>query len=202
MNYAEINDNELLSLISENSEEARAEIVKKYTGIVYKIAIKYFKLAKTFGIEEKDLIQEGMIGLAKAIDTYNVNKQVLFYTYVTLCIESSIKSAIKMASRMKYQSLNTSISLDELYEAETQTINEIIKDESLDPSIQLLDKENLEEILELLQELLTPSELEILKLKVEGYSNKEISIKTSKNKKSIENTMFRIKQKLKMYLKK
>lgn len=201
MDYNEINDNELLSMICENSEEARAELVKKYTGIVYKISFKYAEYAKKVGIEEKDLVQEGLIGLSKAIDTYNTSKQVLFYTYVTLCIESAIKSAIKIAGRKRNLSLNTSISLDQLYDNETQTINEIIKDESLDPSVQLLDKENLEEILDVSKELLAPFEFEILKSKIEGYSHEEIAKKFNKNKKSIENTMFRIKQKLKDYKK-
>ena len=196
MNYDEINDNELLFLVSESNEEARSELVKKYTGIVHKIAYKYTSLAETFGIEEKDLIQEGFIGLSKAIDTYDVGKNVLFYTYVTLCIETSIKSALRTASKKKHQSLNNSISLDKLYEEE-MNINEILKDENSDPSIQLLDKESIDEILNDSKKILTSFEYDVFKLKIEGYSNEEISIKVNKDKKAIENTMFRIKSKLK-----
>ncbi len=196
MNYDEINDNELLFLVSESNEEARSELVKKYTGIVHKIAYKYISLAETFGIEEKDLVQEGLIGLSKAIDTYDTDKNVLFYTYVTLCIESSIKSALRNASKKKHQSLNSSISLDKLYEEE-MNINEILKDETSDPSIQLLDKESIDEMLLDSKKVLAPFEYEVFKLKAEGYSNEEIAIKTNKDKKSIENTMFRIKNKLK-----
>ena len=201
MDYDKINDNELLFLVSESNEEARSELVKKYTGIVHKIAHKYTSLAETFGIEEKDLVQEGFIGLSKAIDTYDVGKNVLFYTYVALCIESSIKSALRTASKKKHQSLNNSISLDKLYEEEIN-INEILKDETSDPSIQLLDKENIDEILNDSKKILTSFEYDVFKLKVEGYSNEEISIKTNKDKKAIENTMFRIKNKLKEKIKK
>ena len=201
MKYEEINDNELLFLVSESNEEARSELVKKYTGIVHKIAFKYTNLAETFGVEEKDLVQEGLIGLSKAIDTYDSNKNVLFYTYVTLCIETSIKSALRTASKKKNQLLNNSISLDKLYEEEIN-INEILKDESSDPSVQLLDKESIDEILKDSKEILTPFEYDVFKLKSEGYSNEEISSKTKKDKKSIENTIFRIKTKLKNQIKK
>lgn len=196
MKYNEINDNELLFLVSESNEEARSELVKKYTGIVHKIAFKYLNLAETFGIEEKDLVQEGLIGLSKAIETYDSTKNVLFYTYVTLCIETSIKSALRTASKKKHQSLNNSISLDKLYEEEIN-INEIIKDETSDPSIQLLDKESIDEILLDSKKILTEFEYEVFRLKAEGYSNEEIAKKVNKEKKSIENTLFRIKNKLK-----
>ncbi len=200
MNYDEINDNELLFLVSESNEEARSELVKKYTGIVHKISYKYISLAETFGIEEKDLVQEGLIGLSKAIDTYDSTKNVLFYTYVALCIESSIKSALRTASKKKHQSLNSSISLDKLYESDIN-INEILKDETSDPSVQLLDKESIKEILDDSKKNLTSFEYEVFKLKTEGYSNEEIAKKTNKDKKSIENTMFRIKNKLKEKIK-
>lgn len=202
MIYEDQNDNELLSLIAESSEEARLELIKKYTGIVYKIASKYKPFALSIGIDEKDIAQEGLIGLTKAIDTYDVNKNVLFYTYVTICIESNIRSAIKTARKKRNQTLNNSISLDELYENEITNLNEIIKDESADPSIKLIDKENLDEILKYSKTLLTFFEYEVFKLKVDGYSNEEVSVKTKKNKKSIENTLFRIKQKLKEKIKK
>ena len=196
MEYNNLNDNELLFLVSESNEDARSELVKKYTGIVNKIASKYVGLAETFGIDQKDLVQEGLIGLSKAIDTYNSDKQVLFYTYVTLCIETSIKTALRVGSKKKNQSLNNSISLDKLYEDEIN-INEIVKDEQSDPSIQLLDKESIDEILKKSKEVLTSFEYEVFKLKSEGYSNEEISLKTGKDKKSIENTIFRIKSKIK-----
>ena len=196
MEYNNLNDTELLFLVSESNEDARSELVKKYTGIVNKIASKYVGLAETFGIDQKDLVQEGLIGLSKAIDTYNYDKLVLFYTYVTLCIETSIKTALRVGSKKKNQSLNNSISLDKLYEDEIN-INEIVKDEQSDPSIQLLDKESIDEILKKSKEVLTSFEYEVFKLKSEGYSNEEISLKTGKDKKSIENTIFRIKSKIK-----
>ena len=202
MNYEEQNDNELLSLVSETSEEARTQLIKKYTGIVYKIASKYIFIATSLGIDEKDLVQEGFIGLSKAIDTYNTEKNVLFYTYVTVCIETRIKSALKSANKKKNKSLNSSISLDELYDNEGLNLNEIVKDETSDPSLQLLDKENLEEMLNISKKVLAPFEYEVFKLKTEGYSNEEVANLLDKNKKSIENTMFRIKQKLREEIKK
>ena len=202
MNYEEGNDNELLSLISESSEEAKSELIRKYTGIVYFIAKKYVNNAVSLGIEEKDLVQEGFIGLSKAIDTYNVNKNALFYTYAPICIESQIMTALKSANKKRNQSLNSSLSLEGLTECEIINVNEIMKDEMSDPSIKLIDKENLEEILEITKNILTDFEMKVFSLRIEGYDNSEISKKLDKNNRSIENTMFRIKQKLKNELNK
>lgn len=196
MDYDDINDNELLFLVSESNEEARSILVKKYTGIVYKIAHKYTSLAESIGIEEKDLIQEGLIGLTKAIDTYDTNKEVLFYTYVTVCIETSIKTALRSGNRKKNKSLNDSISLEKLYE-EDINIDEALKDEQYNPSLKIQEEESMDEILTKSQKLLTSFEYEVLKLKIYGYSNQEVADITKKNKKAIENTLFRIKSKLK-----
>ena len=196
MDYDDINDNELLFLVSESNEEAKSILVKKYTGIVHKIAYKYAPLAKSIGIEEKDLIQEGLIGLNKAIDTYNTKKEVLFYTYVTVCIEASIKTALRNASRKKNKTLNDSISLDKLYEEEAN-IDELLKDEQYNPSLKIQEEESMDEILSKTKKILAPFEYEVLKLKIYGYTNEEVAKITNKNKKSIENTLFRIKNKLK-----
>ena len=196
MDYDDINDNELLFLVSESNEEARSMLVKKYTGIVYKIAHKYTSLAESIGIEEKDLIQEGLIGLTKAIDTYNTEKEVLFYTYVTVCIETSIKTALRSGNRKKNKSLNDSISLEKLYE-EDINIDEALKDEQYNPSLKIQEEESMDEILNKSKKLLAPFEYEVLKLKIYGYSNQEVADITKKNKKAIENTLFRIKSKLK-----
>ena len=196
MNYDDINDNELLSLVSESNEEAKSLLVKKYTGIVYKISHKYTSLAEALGIDEKDLVQEGLIGLTKAIDTYNTEKEVLFYTYVTTCIEANIKSALRKANRKKNKTLNDSISLDKLYEEEAN-IEEILKDEQYNPSLKIQEEESVEEILDNSKKILAPFEYEVLKLKIYGYTNQEVADITKKNKKAIENTLFRIKNKLK-----
>ena len=201
MEYNDINDNELLFLVSESNEEAKSELVKKYIGIVHKIAFKYTGLADSLGVDEKDLVQEGLIGLNKAIDTYNPSKNVLFYTYVTLCIESNIKSYLKVSSRKRNQTLNNSLSLDKLSEDDVN-INEMLKDENSDPSLKLLEEENRNELLETFKLVLTEFEYEVFKYKSEGYSNEEISLKTGKDKKSIENTLFRIKNKIKNKIKK
>ena len=196
MNYDDINDNELLFLVSESNEEAKSLLVKKYTGIVYKIAHRYTSLAESLGIDEKDLVQEGLIGLTKAIDTYNTEKEALFYTYVTTCIEANIKSALRKANRKKNRTLNDSISLDKLYEEESN-IEEILKDEQYNPSLKIQEEESMEEILKKSKKLLAPFEYKVLELKIFGYTNQEVADITKKNKKAIENTLFRIKNKLK-----
>lgn len=202
MKYEEENDNELLFLVSESNEEAKAGLIKKYTGIVYSIAKKYSTNALVLGIEEKDLVQEGFIGLSKAIDTYDVNKNVLFYTYAPICIETHMMSALKSANKKRNQTLNTSVSLESLTENEIVNINEIMKDEMSDPSLKISDNESIEEILSIAKNTLTEFELKVFNLKIEGYDNPEISKILNKDKRSIENTMFRLKQKLRIELNK
>lgn len=197
MDYKDNNDYELISLAHESSEEAKEELVNKYTGIIYTISKKYLSIATSFGIEEKDLVQEGLIGLTKAIETYNIDKEVLFYTYATHCIESSIKTALKIASRKKNISLNNSVSLDEMYESETSNINEILRDETSDPSLQILSKEELKELIDKVIELLAPFETEVFNLRMKGYSNEEVASILGKDKRSIENTISRIRSKCK-----
>lgn len=196
MDYDDINDNELLSLVFESNEEAKSILVKKYTGIVYKIAYKYKSLGESLGIDEKDLVQEGLIGLTKAIDTYDTQKEVLFYTYVTTCIEASIKGALRNANRKKNKTLNSSISLERLYEQEAN-MDEILKDENSNPSLKIQEEESMDEILKKAKKILAPFEYKVLELKIFGYTNQEVANITNKNKKAIENTLFRIKNKLK-----
>lgn len=202
MKYEEQNDNELLFLISESNEDAKSQLIKKYFGIVYSIVKKYKAISEMLRIDEKDLMQEGFIGLSKAIDTYDSTKNVLFYTYVAICIESQIKNALRSGGRKRNISLSTSISLDELSESDVTNINEILKDSSYDPSQQLLDKENFEEIMEKAQSVLAPFEFKVFEYKTKGYSNDEIAQLLNKTRKSIENTFFRIRSKLKNAIKK
>lgn len=197
MMYENLNDNELIELSLENNEEATNIIIKKYKNIIIKTLKEYQKKYQIHGIEMADLYQEGLIGLITAIDTFNKNKDILFYTYASVCIRTSIMSEIRRTFRIKNRILNNSYSLDMLYDDTKESLYEIIKDETNDPSNIILSEESTNEIIESIKSNLSKSELSIFELKLSGLSNSEIASLLNKNKKYVENAISRIIKKYK-----
>ena len=197
MDYKSINDNELVYLCSENNEEASSVLIDKYRNCILNTLKEYLKEYDIRGMEIADLYQEGLIGLIHAIKTFNQNKDVTFYTYANACIKNSIVSAMRQSFRKKNNILNNSYSLDNLIEDTNSSFYEIFKDENADPSNLLLDKEESNEIIEKIRAKLSESEKEIFELRLKGLSNSEIAELLDKDKKIIENTMYRINKKYK-----
>lgn len=197
MDYKELNDNELIYLISENNEEATELLIKKYKNLITIILKECTSNYNINGLELADLYQEGLIGLLTAIDTFNKEKNILFYTYATVCIRTSILSEIRKSFRNKNRILNNSCSLDSLFDNRKDNLYEIIKDEGSDPSKILDDKESKDELINKITKLLSKNEKVIFDLKLKGASNKEIATLLNKEKKQIENTLFRISKKYK-----
>lgn len=196
INYKEENDNELLFMIAENDEESLKILIEKYKNIVNSIVKKYLPKIEFSGLDEKDLQQEGLIGLMQAVKTFDKDKNVLFYTYANVCIESRIKTILRSENRQKNKNLNTSLSLDMLFNDE-YNLYDVLVDKSKDPSKQLMDKEEKEELINSLKNSLTEFECNVFELKLSGLSNSEIALILEKEKRSIENTLTRIKQKYK-----
>ena len=110
--YLDLNDYELMYMISENDEDAKEIMFKKYQPIVYKFAKKYYQIGKNYGLELDDVIQEGYVGLYIAINNYKEDKNCLFYTYASITIASKLKNLIKTHSTNKHLALNNYISLN------------------------------------------------------------------------------------------
>lgn len=192
-----MNDNELVVLANENNEEAENILINKYENVVKVYVNNNLSWGKTNGLDEKDLYQEGLLGLTYAIKNFKKEKDVTFYTYACVCIDTNIRSAIRTSSRYKFKLLNESISLDKLFEDADINLYDILKDEKSDPSKQIIDKENNDLIFKELEIKLTDFEKQVLKLRLEGLNNTEISIILRKDKRSIENTITRIRSKYK-----
>ena len=201
MDYKELNDNELIYLCSENNEDASSLLIDKYRNCILNILKEYLKEYDVRGMEIADLYQEGLIGLIHAIKTYNENKDTLFYTYANACIKNSIISAMRQSFRKKNIILNNSYSLDNLIEDTNSCFYEIFKDEASDPSELLLNKEETNDLIDKIKIKLSESENEIFELRLKGLSNSEIANLLDKDKKYIENTMYRINKKYKELLK-
>lgn len=197
MDYRELNDNELIYMCCENNEEAENLIIDKYKNCIVSILKSFTKEYNIVGIEVADLYQEGLIGLMHAIKTFNKEKDVTFYTYANTCIRTSIISAMRQTFRMKNRILNNSYSLDKLIEDTNHSYYEIFKDNSNEPNNILLKEEENAELISAIESKLSKSELVVFHLKLKGLNNFEIADLLNKNKKYVENTMFRINKKYK-----
>ena len=197
MDYRELNDNELIYLCAENNEDAFNIVINKYKNLIFSILKEYKKEYNIIGIELADLYQEGLVGLLQAINTFNKQKDTLFYTYANACIRKNIINAIKKTFEKKNRILNNSYSLDKLIKDSNNSTYEIFKDESYEPNKLIIAKEEEQEIINMLESKLSKGEIEIFKLKLKGLSNTEVANLIDRDKKYVENTMFRINKKYK-----
>ena len=187
MDYKEYNDYELLSYIEEENEEANAILFNKYKPLINSIAQKYYKTCR--GIEINDLIQEGMVGLSYAINTYKDDKDTLFYTYAL--------SSVRHNNALKNKELNDSIS----YETEMDYLNfEYILKDNKNPENMLIEYELQDRIRNIINNELTEFERKILELKLKGLNYKEISELLNIPVKSVDNAIQRLRTKIKKSL--
>lgn len=201
MDYKTLNDNELIYLCYENNEEAENIIIDKYKNCILMILKDYLNEYNIIGMELADLYQEGLIGLIHAIKTFDKDRDVSFYTYANTCIKTTIMSAMRQTFRKKNRILNNSYSLDKLIEDTNSNFYELFKDERNDPTKILMVKEEHNDLINRIKSKLSKNELIIFELKLKGLKNGEIADLISRDKKYIENTMFRINKKYKEILK-
>ena len=196
MMYRDYNDYELISYVHENNEEANNIVIEKYQPLIYMISNRMYKHAKNSGLELNDLIQEGMIGLSDAVNSFSEQKDTCFYTYAKTCIERKIISAIISSQRQKHKILNESLSYDSL---EDPAYN-FLKDDS-DPLDIVISSDEELKIEKKIKNKLTPFENQVFDLMVAGFNYKEISDMLNKDNKSIDNAIQRIRNKSRDILK-
>jgi len=198
MNYKEFNDYELLDQIHSCSEDANEIILYKYRPLIVNVAQKFLKYCNG-GVDLNDLIQEGMIGLNEAINSFREDKEANFGTYARVCIQRRIVSVVKSTNAKKNMILNSSISLED---DETNSFDKYLSDNSLNPSIMVEDFDNTEHIFNELDNLLTDLEKQVFELKKDGFDYKEIADILEKDTKVVDNAIQRIKTKLKSIINK
>ena len=201
MNYREFNDYEILNYINENNEEAMEIIYEKYKPLITKIATSmYKKYCKKTGLDINDLMQEGMLALNKAINSYQENKDVLFYTYAKKCIERKIISTVICANRQKHKVLNESISFEIDLDNNTN-LEAFLGDSKNNPEKIIVSNESSKEFLDDIKKSLTDIEVQVLQLKLDGFDYKEIAQIVGKDVKAVDNTIQRIRNKIKKIMK-
>jgi len=198
--YKDYNDYELLDIIKDSDEEATNIMYKKYEPLINATAQRMFPYCKNYGLEISDLVQEGMLGLTNAINTFEESKDTLFYTYAKTCIERKIISASLKAGRLKHKFLNDSISFDKEIDDTNMNLEYFLKDKKENPDELISSEERKQEIIKIAEDELTGLEQQVFELKINGFEYKEIALILDKDVKSIDNALQRIKLKLKKIL--
>ncbi len=192
-------DKELVMKAQAGDLEAEETLMRKYKETV-KIKAKMYYMA---GADEDDVVQEGMIGLLKAIRQYDADKEASFDTFASICITRQIISAIRSADRDKHKALNTSVSLsDPLKDIgdEITVEDTLMTDMAENPETLLVMKDIVGYILHNGDNIFSDLEMEVLNEVLKGRSHEEIAEKLGKNTKSIDNAMQRTKKKIISYL--
>lgn len=194
-----MNDEDLVAVSKQGDGYATEILMERYRNFVRARSRTYFLI----GADKEDIIQEGMIGLYKAIRDFKTDANTSFKSFAELCITRQIITAIKKATRQKHMPLNSYISLNKpLYddESENPLLETFVRREILNPEEILLDKERFISIENKLSDILSKLELCVLKKYLEGKSYSEIAQQIEKSEKSIDNALQRIKKKIEKYI--
>jgi RNA polymerase sporulation-specific sigma factor len=198
-NYVKLEDKVLVEMAHSGDGEALAFLINKYRNFVRMKASPYFLI----GADKEDLVQEGMIGLYKAIRDFRKDKMASFKAFAELCITRQIITAIKTATRQKHGPLNSYVSLDKpLYDEESNyTLMDMISGEKItNPEALIINQEKADDIELKIAELLSDLERRVLTLYMDGQSYVEISEELNTHVKSIDNALQRVKRKLERHL--
>ncbi|GIO22923.1 RNA polymerase sporulation sigma factor SigH [Oceanobacillus sp. J11TS1] len=194
-----LEDINLLELIRQGDSYALDLLIQRYINFVRSKARTYFLV----GADREDIIQEGMIGLYKAVRDFNMEQPSSFKSFAELCVTRQIITAIKTATRQKHVPLNSYVSLDKpIYEEESdRTLLDIISSsENSDPEEMLINQEAYGAMEFKLSELLSGLERQVLQLYLDGCTYQEIAVQLNRHVKSIDNALVRVKRKLESLL--
>lgn len=194
--YANLGYDELVSLVQNNNDNLALDYLINYKckSLIRKKTRGYF----IFGADKEDVIQEGMVGLYKAIRDYNPEREASFISFAELCINRQIISAIKAASRKKHIPLNTSISMDRPVgnDDEDYTYLDFLSKAGGNPEDVIIGRENLKHLEREILNNLSKLEQEVLIYYLRGRSYTQIAKLMGKEEKSIDNALQRIKKKV------
>lgn len=192
--YHNQTDEMLIEQLRSGQTEITDYIMNKYKNLVRKRANAMFLI----GGDTDDLIQEGMIGLFKAIRDYRQEKDSSFYHFADLCITRQIYHAVEASQRKKHQPLNTYVSLNaEMGQEGEDTLLDLLESfENLNPEQLLIDRENTRAIQEQLKKNLSRFERQVLQLYLQGMNYRQIAAQLEKEPKAIDNALQRIRGKI------
>jgi len=197
--YAQMTDEQVVRLGQTGDDEAVEYLLEKYKYFVRSKARGYFLI----GADHEDIVQEGMIGLYKAVRDFKEERLSSFRAFAELCITRQIITAIKMATRQKHIPLNSYVSLNRpVYDEDSDRtlLDTIAKAEQANPEDLFIGREEMRVIEERLGKVLSPLEKQVLMLYMEGKSYQQISAEIGRHAKCIDNALQRVKRKVTKYL--
>lgn len=201
--YEQYTDDELIDRLRRGEEPIMDYICVKYKNLVRSKAKSMFIL----GADNEDLIQEGMIGLFKAVRDYDMGRDASFYTFAELCISRQMYTAVQASKRRKHQPLNTYVSLDsgkpaaEGDEKEEVRLSDLLADKAeLSPEELFLDKERVDYLEKAIENQLSDFERQVLDLYLTGMGYGQIARVLGRDEKATDNALQRLKAKIRKML--
>ena len=211
--YEGLSDDELIALSRDNDDRATETLMSRYKGLVRSRARSMFIL----GGDSEDLIQEGMLGLFKALRDYDCGRDTSFSTFASLCVSRQLYTAVQASRRKKHMPLNTAVSLSapaapagEMDGKEGPDLEEALSDEAgilssgsygANPEKVLIDRENFDFLQERIETELSPLEKQVLDLHLTGMNYIEIAHILNRDEKSTDNALQRIRTKVRSWQK-
>ncbi|MGN1338476.1 MAG: sigma-70 family RNA polymerase sigma factor [Candidatus Coprovivens sp.] len=200
MNY---NDDQLIGMIRESSEEAKDLLFEKYKYIIDIEVKKYMAMANMLGYDYNDLYQDALVGFADALNSYREDKEAALPSFITLCVNRRLQVSIIKAGRIKNKLISDALSLDHKYDSLSAPLRDILSDGSEnDPLTNIVKDEKYEELQSNIKAQLSDSEYQVYSLMISGLKYNEIAILLDKTPKQVDNTIQRIKNKIKVIINK
>lgn len=202
IDFDNMDENQIIALAQQGNDEAMDLMLEKYKSMVRALSRPLFLIDG----DQDDLIQEGMIGLFKAVNGYNVNMGASFGTFARQCINRQMYSAIKISNRQKNIPLNYYVSIYSRNEdVDSETGKDFMVDKFLEATQQnpediIIDQENARMMRQHLYSRLSDFERQVLDLYLQGISYQEIAVQMNKTPKTVDNALQRIKRKLQKFL--
>jgi RNA polymerase sporulation-specific sigma factor len=195
IDYNAMEDEEVLTYVHSGCKRGMEHLIEKYKPLVRAKARSYFMV----GADREDIVQEGMIGLFKAVRDYKDDKSIPFRVFAEMCITRQIITAVKTATRQKHIPLNSYVSLNKkIFDEESDKfLIEVIEEVSAaNPEELFINKEQFTVIESRVMELLSPFEKEVLAKYLAGVTYQDIAKQLNKPVKSIDNALQRLKKKI------
>lgn len=199
--YSQVSDEELIDRLRSGESRITDYIMEKYKNLVRSKAKSMYIL----GGDNEDLIQEGMIGLFKAIRDYDCGRDASFYTFADLCISRQMYTAVQASHRQKHWPLNTYVSLNGSSRSqgeneELELAEALTPDQDLNPETLFIDRERVEYLESQIDRELSGFEKQVLDLYLTGMSYSQIAKVLGREEKSTDNALQRLKSKIKKML--
>ncbi len=195
--FVGLHEDEIIRMAQVGNGEAMEYLLKKHVDIVYsKAKVFYIK-----GLDKDDVIQEGLVGLYKAIRDYQFGREASFRGFAHICVYRHLISAVKTANRQKHIPLNTFTSIDRQIkygreENSGRTLQEVIADDKIDPEKEIINRELVKEVYNTLEEMLTPLEWKVFTGYLENKTYQEISRELNSSIKTVDNALQRSRRKI------